>query len=306
MGFAPSRTYRCRQRLMEIGRNIGKNFDRLSSGSEIIRPRDNAYHARSTIMTHRIASREEWLTARKALLMREKEQTRLRDQLSAARRELPWVKVAKNYVFDAPSGKRTLGDLFEGRSQLIVKHFMLAPGQLEGCVGCSFEVDHIEAALQHLEQHDVKFVSVARAPLAEIEAFKKRMGWRFDWVSSFGSDFNCDFDVSFTKEEMQTGEAHYNYRIGTVPLEDLSGLSVFTKNEDDEIFHTYSVFGRGAEEVLGTYMLLDLTPKGRNETGPHFDLTDWVRHHDRYGAPGHVSAVGRWVPAEKAACCAQN
>ena len=254
-----------------------------------------------------IVSCEEWLAARKKLLAKEKEQTRLRDRLSAERRELPWVRIEKEYVFDTPRGKRTLGDLFEGRSQLIVKHFMLAPGQLEGCVGCSFEVDHIEAALQHLERHDVKFVSVARAPLAEIEAFKKRMGWRFDWVSSFGSDFNYDFDVSFTKEEMESGEARYNYRTGKVPLQDLSGLSVFAKNEAGEVFHTYSAFGRGAEEVLGTYMLLDLTPKGRNETGPHFNLVDWVRHHDRYEAAGRVNELGRWVPAESAAaCCASE
>jgi predicted dithiol-disulfide oxidoreductase (DUF899 family) len=219
-----------------------------------------------------IVSREEWLAARKKLLAKEKEQTRRRDRLSAERRELPWVRIEKEYIFHTPRGKRMLGDLFEGRSQLIVKHFMLAPGQLEGCVGCSFEVDHIEAALQHLERHDVKFVSVARAPLAEIEAFKKRMGWRFDWVSSFGSDFNYDFDVSFTKEEMESGEARYNYRTGKVPLQDLSGLSVFAKNEAGEVFHTYSAFGRGAEEVLGTYMLLDLTPKGRNETGPRFTM----------------------------------
>jgi predicted dithiol-disulfide oxidoreductase (DUF899 family) len=258
------------------------------------------------MQTHKIVSREEWLVARKALLAKEKEQTRLRDRLSAERRELPWVRVEKSYVFDTPRGKRALGDLFEGRSQLIIKHFMLAPGQLEGCVGCSFEVDHIEAALQHLERHDVKFVSVARAPLTEIEAFKRRMGWRFDWVSSFGSDFNYDFDVSFTKAEMEDGEANYNYRKGKVPLEDLSGLSVFAKTEKGEVFHTYSAFGRGAEEILGTYMLLDLTPKGRNENGPYFSLADWVRHHDRYEAAGHVNEVGRWVPAEAAPCCASR
>jgi predicted dithiol-disulfide oxidoreductase (DUF899 family) len=258
------------------------------------------------MQAHKIVSREEWLVARRALLAKEKEQTRLRDRLSAERRELPWVRVEKTYVFDTPQGKRTLGDLFEGRSQLIVKHFMLAPGQLEGCVGCSFEVDHIEAALQHLERHDVKFVSVARAPLAEIEAFKRRMGWRFDWVSSFGNDFNYDFDASFTKEAIESGEACYNYRKGKLPLEDLSGFSVFAKDEEGGIFHTYSAFGRGAEEVLGTYMLLDLTPKGRNETGPHHNLTDWVRHHDRYKAAGHVSEVGRWVAAEPASCCASK
>ena len=250
----------------------------------------------------KIASRSEWLAARKALLLKEKEQTRLRDALAQERRALPWVRVEKSYRFDTPDGKRSLADLFDGRSQLLIKHFMLAPGQIEGCVGCSFESDHIDATLQHLDRTDVKFVCIARAPLPEIEAFKKRMGWQFDWVSSYGSDFNYDFNASFTPEEIESGEAEYNYRKGKLPLEDLSGLTVFAKNDKGEIFHTYSAFGRGAEEILGTYMLMDLTPKGRDE-GPSGDLTDWVRHHDRYGAPGHVSAVGRWVPAEASKSC---
>jgi predicted dithiol-disulfide oxidoreductase (DUF899 family) len=258
-------------------------------------------------MQHRIVSRDEWLTARKALLAKEKELTKLRDRLSAERRELPWVRVEKPYVFDAPAGKVPLADLFDGRSQLIVKHFMLAPGQKEGCVGCSFEVDHIEGALVHLEHHDVSYVAVARAPLAEIEAFKERMGWRFRWVSSFGSDFNYDFNVSFTPEQVARRQAYYNYRTGPVPLEDLSGESVFYKNPKGEIFHTYSTFGRGAEELLGTYVCLDLTPKGRNETGPSHNLSDWVRHHDRYGHAGFVAPTGRWVPSEvsEADCCSQ-
>jgi predicted dithiol-disulfide oxidoreductase (DUF899 family) len=255
-------------------------------------------------MQHRIVSRDEWLEARKALLAKEKAMTRQRDELSAQRRDLPWVKIEKDYVFDTPGGRRTLSDLFDGRSQLIIKHFMLAPGQKDGCVGCSFETDHIESALQHIEHHDVTFVNVARAPLPEIEAFKKRMGWQCKWVSSFGSDFNYDFDVSFTKAQMENGEAFYNYRKGEVPLEDLSGLSVFYKNDKGEIFHTYSAFGRGAEEVLTSYMLLDLTPKGRNENGPNFDLTDWVRHHDRYESEGYVNETGRWVAAPaRAGCC---
>jgi predicted dithiol-disulfide oxidoreductase (DUF899 family) len=254
---------------------------------------------------NKIVSQAEWLDARKALLTKEKQMTRLRDQLSAERRRLPWVKVEKNYVFDTPRGKRTLSDLFDGRSQLIVKHFMLAPGQKEGCVGCSFETDHIEAALVHLEQHDVTFVNIARAPLAEIASYKKRMGWQCTWVSSAGSDFNYDFNASFTKEQVAGGEAYYNYRNGKVPLEDLSGFSVFLKNDKGEIFHTYSTFGRGAEEVMGTYMLLDLTPKGRNETGPGFNLTDWVRHHDRYESSGHVNDKGQWVaaPVRAGGCC---
>jgi predicted dithiol-disulfide oxidoreductase (DUF899 family) len=255
-------------------------------------------------MEHRIVSRDQWLLERTALLAREKEMTRLRDEMSEARRSLPWVKLDKSYAFDTPSGKKSLSDLFEGRSQLIVKHFMLAPGQRDGCVGCSFESDHAEAALVHLQNHDVSYVAVARAPLAEIEAFKTRMGWSFPWVSSFGSDFNYDFNVSFTPAQITDGSAVYNYRAGPLPLEDLSGLSVFCKAEDGAIYHTYSTFGRGAEERLGTYMLLDLTPNGRNENGPNHSLADWVRHHDRYGADGHVSAIGRWVPAEqKTGCC---
>ncbi|HET6161579.1 MAG TPA: thioredoxin family protein [Dongiaceae bacterium] len=255
-------------------------------------------------MQHRIVSRDEWLKVRTALLAKEKEMTRLRDRLSAERRELPWVKVDKTYMFDTPTGKISLADLFDGRSQLIIKHFMLAPGQNEGCVGCSFESDHADAALVHLQNHDVSYVAVARAPIAEIEAFKKRMGWHFKWVSSFGSDFNYDFNVSFTPEQLAKGEAFYNYRTGPLPLEDLSGLSVFLKDGDGAIYLTYSTFGRGAEERLGTYVFLDITPKGRNENGPNHSLTDWVRHHDRYGASGHVSAVGRWVSEEsEAACC---
>ena len=254
-------------------------------------------------MQHEIVSRDRWLEARKSLLAAEKDMTRLRDRLSEKRRALPWVKVEKDYVFDAPNGRKTLSDLFDGRSQLIVKHFMLAPGQTDPCVGCSFEVDHIDGVLMHIEHHDVSYVAIARAPLAEIEAVRRRMNWRFRWVSSFGSDFNYDFGVSFTPEQLGRGKACYNYREAEVPLEDLSGLSVFYKDESGVIYHTYSVFGRGAEEVLGSYMYLDLTPKGRNENGPNFDLTDWVRHHDRYGAPGRVSPVGRWEPAEAAGCC---
>ncbi len=231
---------------------------------------------------HQIVSRGEWLAARKALLAKEKEFTRLRDQLSAERRALPWVRIDKQYVFEGSNGKETLADLFGGRSQLIIKHFMLAPGQESPCVGCSFEVDHIDGILVHIEHNDVSYVVVARAPYAEIEAVKQRMGWRFKWVSSFGSDFNYDFHVSFMKEQMAKGEAHYNYRKGSVPMEDLSGRSVFYKDSDGSIFHTYSSFGRGGEDMHGAYRLLDITPKGRNETGLYHNMHDWVRHHDRY------------------------
>lgn len=254
-------------------------------------------------MQHRIVSREQWLKERTDLLAKEKELTRLRDRLARERRTLPWVRVEKPYSFDAPEGKVTLSDLFDGRSQLIVKHFMLAPGQKDGCVGCSFESDHVEGTLVHLQNHDVSYVAVARAPLDEIEAFRTRMGWTFRWVSSFGGDFNYDFNASFTPEQLATGTAFYNYRTGPVPLEDLSGLSVFCRDADGGIYHTYSSFGRGGEERLGTYVYLDMTPKGRDENGPNHSLADWVRHHDRYGAPGHVSAVGRWVADDGGACC---
>jgi predicted dithiol-disulfide oxidoreductase (DUF899 family) len=250
-------------------------------------------------MQNRIVTRQEWLVARKAHLAKEKELTRLRDQLSAERRELPWVKIDKPYVFDGPNGKEMLADLFDRRSQLIIKHFMLGPGWKEGCVGCSFEVDHIEGALVHLEHHDVTYVVVSRAPLPEIEAFKKRMGWRCKWVSSFGSDFNYDFQVSFKAEEIEKGEAYYNYELRKIGIEELSGLSIFYKDAEGDVFHTYSSYGRGGDLMLGTYNILDLTPRGRNETGPNHNLTDWVRHHDRYDSGGHVAAIGRYVPADR-------
>ena len=258
-------------------------------------------------MKHAVVSRDEWLKARIALLEKEKELTRLRDRLSAERRELPWVKIEKRYVFDSPEGKVTLADLFDGRSQLFVKHFMMGPGQQHQCVGCSFEVDHIEGILVHLENHDVSYVAVARAPLAEITPLKNRMGWKFRWVSSYGSDFNYDFGVSFAKEEIENGTAFYNYRRTQLPLEDLSGDSVFYKDEAGEIFHTYSTFGRGGEELLGAYRLLDMLPKGRDENGPHHSLTDWVRPHDKYGVPGWVEPTGRYHGGEKPdSCCHES
>jgi predicted dithiol-disulfide oxidoreductase (DUF899 family) len=253
------------------------------------------------MMNNRIVTRAEWLAARKAHLVKEKELTRLRDQLSAERRQLPWLKIEKLYVFDGPTGKEALADLFDGRSQLIIKHFMLGPGWKEGCVGCSFEVDHIDGALVHLEHHDVSYVVVSRAPLPEIEAFKKRMGWRFKWVSSYGSDFNYDFHVSFKPEEIETGEVYYNYEMRKVEIEELSGRSVFCKDANGDVFHTYSSYARGGDLMLGTYNILDLMPKGRNEAGPNHNLTDWVRHHDRYDSGGHVAASGRYVPAEGSA-----
>jgi len=230
---------------------------------------------------HAIVSREEWLAQRKALLEEEKEYTRQRDRLSAKRRELPWVRVDKTYVFETAAGAKTLSDLFAGRSQLVIKHFMLGPGWGEGCIGCSFGADHLGGALVHLEHHDVTVVAVSRAPLAEIEAYKRRMGWEFEWASSHASDFNHDYHVSFTPEELAKGPVYYNYRMLDGGMDELPGLSVFYKDEAGDIFHTYSSYARGAEELLTTYMLLDLTPKGRDETG-RGNLMDWVKRHDEY------------------------
>jgi predicted dithiol-disulfide oxidoreductase (DUF899 family) len=215
------------------------------------------------------------------LVKEEKEVTRLRDLLSQQRRELPWVKVDKNYVFDAPGGKKTLADLFEGRSQLIVYHFMFGPEWKEGCPSCSFNMDHTDGALVHLAQRDVTFLAVSRAPISKIEAFKTRLGWSFNWVSSFGNDFNHDFHVSFTKEEMAKGKVDYNYDMTAFPSEEAPGISVFYKDKNGDVFHTYSAYARGTETVLGTYNYLDLVPKGRDEDGLSFTMS-WVRHHDRY------------------------
>jgi predicted dithiol-disulfide oxidoreductase (DUF899 family) len=248
-------------------------------------------------MNHPVVSRAEWLAARKALLVKEKEWTRLRDELNAERRALPWVRIDKEYLFEGPDGRVPLSDLFAGRSQLIVKHFMLGPGWADPCVGCSFESDHLDGIIVHLENHDVSFVAVSRAPYPEIAAMHRRMGWHFPWVSSHRSDFNYDFNVSFTPEQITAGQATYNYREGAHPVEEMSGRSIFCKDKAGTVFHTYSSFARGGEVVLGAYALLDMTPKGRRES-VRGNLTDWVRLHDRYGAGGHVDTSGRWRPAE--------
>src|ERR1700679_2566349 len=209
-----------------------------------------------------IFSQDDWPIARKQLLKREKELTRLRDEVDRARRALPWVKVEKNYSFDGPDGKVTLVDLFEGRSQLIVQHFMFGLDWNEGCIGCSFKSDHVDGALPHLLHHDVAFVSVSRAPFAKLEAFRRRMGWRFKWVSSHGSDFNYDFHVSFTPEEAASGRVYYNYELRDFQCDEMPGVSVFYKDERGRVFHTYSSFARGNELLLGTYNYLDIVPKG--------------------------------------------
>lgn len=247
------------------------------------------------VENRRIVSQDEWLAARKQLLAEEKKLTRHRDEVNQLRRGLPWTKVEKNYEFDGPNGKVTLSDLFDGRSQLIVSHFMFGPGWGEGCVGCSFRSDNAVGALVHLANHDVSYVTVSRAPLPEILAFQQRMGWTFPWVSSFANDFNYDFRVSFTPQQIATGTVDYNYSDYREFLsEEMSGVSVFYKDEAGQTFHTYSTFARGDELVDTAYMYLDLTPKGRNETGPHFNLMDWVRHHDRYDNA---------VPEKASSCC---
>jgi predicted dithiol-disulfide oxidoreductase (DUF899 family) len=242
----------------------------------------------------RVASRDEWLKERQALLKREKAHTRERDAIARQRRELPWVKVEKDYVFEGPEGKVGLGDLFDGKSQLFVKHFMKGPGQVAQCVGCSLEVDHVDGILVHLQNHDLAYAAVARAPIGEIEEYRKRMGWRFRWVSSFGSDFNYDFHVSFTPDEVASGRAFVNFGYGTPWGEDMSGDSVFVKDTSGQIFHTYSTYVRGGEEFLGLYRFIDATPKGRVETGPTGTLGDWVRPHDMYGKGGMVEPNGRY------------
>ena len=228
---------------------------------------------------HPIVSREEWLAARKALLAKEKELTRLSDRISAERCGLPWVKVEKEYVFDGPEGRQTLAGLFNGKSQLVIYHFMFGPGWKEGCHGCSFIADHMDGANLHLAHHDVSLVAVSRAPWREFEPFRKRMGWRFKWVSSHGSDFNFDYDVSFTKESLAKGPAFYNFtpRKSTEEGEG-PGMSVFYKDEAGNIFHTYSAYARGLDILLGAHNWLDLTPKGRDEK----TTMDWVRLHDEY------------------------
>lgn len=238
---------------------------------------------KTSIENHAVVSKDRWIAERKTLLAREKELTHLRDQIARERRALPWERIEKNYMFDTTEGPRTLAELFEGRRQLLVQHFMLGPGWEQGCPSCSFMSDHLGGMKLHLEHRDVTLVVVSRAPLAEIERFRQRMGWQFKWVSSFGNDFNFDFGVSFRPEEIAQGKVAYNYDLRAFPSEEAPGISVFCKDRSGEVFHTYSTFGRGVEVMMGTYNLLDLTPKGRDEHNPNYPM-DWVRHHDRYEA----------------------
>ncbi|MFZ0708571.1 MAG: DUF899 family protein [Terrimicrobiaceae bacterium] len=240
----------------------------------------NSYPIPETIENHAVVSNERWIAARKELLKKEKELTRLRDEISFDRRQLPWERVEKNYVFQGPNGPETLASLFEGRSQLFVQHFMLGPGWEEGCKGCSFWADHHDAANLHLANHDVTLVAISRGTWWDIERFKTRMDWKFKWVSSNESDFNYDFHVSFSEDQMTRGDVYYNYEQleDGSGCEELPGFSIFYRNATGGIFHTYSGYGRAGDILIGAYNYLDHTPKGRNERR----TMDWVRHHDSY------------------------
>lgn len=236
---------------------------------------------------HRIVSRAEWLKERKALLAEEKALTRARDKVAALRRDLPWLRVEKDYTFEGPTGKMKLADLFGGRSQLLVQHFMLTPDSDHICPGCSLGADHVDAARQHFENADLSFAAISRAPISKIETVRKRMGWHFNWVSSGDTSFNYDFGVSFTPEQVASGDVGYNF--GTTPYvaEELHGMSVFAKDEAGGIFHTYSTYARGTETTVAAFAYLDMVPKGRNEDG----IMSWVKLHDEYGRN------------DQAACC---
>jgi predicted dithiol-disulfide oxidoreductase (DUF899 family) len=246
---------------------------------------------------HPVVSLDDWLVQRRELLEREKALTRQRDQIARERRALPWVRLAKAYAFDTPAGRRTLAELFEGRRQLMVQHFMLAPGWEQGCKSCSFMADHLAGARVHLEQRDLTVLLVSRAPLGEIERFRRRMGWDFSWASSQDSDFNHDFAVSFPPESRVDGEVHYNYRMTAFPKDEAPGISFFYRDDAGDVFHTYSTYGRGVEAMMMTYDLLDMAPRGRGEDQDAYGM-EWVRHHDRYDpAPAAASA---------SSCCASR
>jgi predicted dithiol-disulfide oxidoreductase (DUF899 family) len=244
----------------------------------------------TTEKTAKVVNQPEWMAARKELLKKEREFTHLRDELSRQRRELPWVKVEKNYTFDGPKGKVTLADLFDGREQLVIYHFMFGPGWEQGCPSCSYISDSFDGVTVHLAHRDTTLAVVSRATLPEIEAFKKRMGWRFPWVSSFGTDFNYDYQVSATAEEKESGKAYYNYAVGEFPSEERPGLSAFIRRGGD-VFHTYSSYARGLDILLPTYNILDMTAKGRDEDGLPWPMA-WVRHHDRYDDGKVVGIAG--------------
>jgi len=232
------------------------------------------------IENRKVVSQKEWLVARKKLLVKEKKLSKLRDELNLQRRKLPWVKIEKEYVFDGPMGRVTLADLFGGKSQLIVYHFMFGPGWKEGCPHCSFWADHYDGAGLHLGQRDTALAVISRAPLKEIEPFKKRMGWKFKWVSSFKNEFNFDYHVSFTPEEIKSGTLFYNYAKIKMDMDEREGVSAFYRDAKGDVFHTYSSYARGIDMLNTTYHFLDLTAKGRDENPD--STQDWVKYHDKY------------------------
>jgi predicted dithiol-disulfide oxidoreductase (DUF899 family) len=252
----------------------------------------------ATDVKHKVVSSQEWLQARKSFLAEERAFTHQRDALSRKRRELPWVKVETPYVFDGLQGPVPLESLFQNRSQLIVYHFMFGPGWKEGCPSCSFLADHFGGMLPHLAARDVSFAAVSRAPIGEIQSFQQRMGWLFPWVSSNRNDFNRDFHVTFTPEERAVGKVYYNYGPSEFPGDEAPGASVFHKDANGDIFHTYSTYARGLDMLLGTYNFLDLVPKGRDEAGMVPYPMAWVRHHDRYAGASDVKTA--------ASCCAER
>lgn len=257
----------------------------------------------TTLPAHPVVSQEQWIAQRKALMEREKQLTRLHDELAAERRKLPWVRIDKDYVFETPGGSATLADLFRGRSQLVIYHFMFGPDWKEGCPSCSFLADHFDGMLPHLAARDVSMAVVSRAPLEKLAAFRQRMGWRFNWVSSHGSSFNYDFNVSFTPEQVASGAVYYNYAMQEFPSAEAPGISIFHRNEAGEIFHTYSAFGRGVEQLVGTYMVLDMSPRGRDEDGLNFPMA-WVRYHDRYETNVFADADKPYWPQAEATTAA--
>jgi len=231
------------------------------------------------VQTHEVVSNDRWTEARKALLRKEKEFTRLRDQLSQDRRDLPWERVDKNYVFEGPAGKQSLSDLFGDSHQLIIYHFMFDPSWDEGCKSCSYWADNFNGIPVHLKARDVSFAAISRAPLAKIEAYRKRMGWDFLWASSFENDFNCDFNVTFSEEELAKDQCYYNYTMQSFPDAEAPGVSVFYKDNAGKIYHTYSAYSRGIDIINGAYNFLDFVPKGRDEGE---STQRWVRRHDEY------------------------
>jgi predicted dithiol-disulfide oxidoreductase (DUF899 family) len=244
-----------------------------------------------------VVSHEEWIAARKDFLKKEKEFTRMRDEISRQRRALPWEKIEKPYVFDGPQGKVTLSDLFGGRSQLVIYHFMLGPGWTEGCPSCSYLADHFDGMTIHLANRDVTFAVISRATFPEIAAFKQRMGWKFRWLSSNASDFNYDYYVSLRPEDRSQKQVYYNYEMMEFPSEERPGLSVFAKDESGDVFHTYSSYARGLDILVGTYNFLDTVPKGRDESGLKHSMA-WVRHHDKYGEGYFVDPDRPYVQPE--------